>query len=106
MTADHGARHAVPARAASPGRESPVCGDTANEETLATSGAEEFVAPPAAAPEPRRLRQTAACMKRALDCYPENALRMINNPVKMKHKGRCLLTKKSTRFEGANTEEC
>ncbi|KAK1611292.1 hypothetical protein QYE76_034965 [Lolium multiflorum] len=77
-----------------------------SDETSATSGAEEYVVLSLTALKTSRLRPTRARMRRVLNYYPKKELRTVNNPVKMKHKKKCLFIKVPVKTEDADKENC
>jgi hypothetical protein len=72
------------------GSTSPLMG-LKSEERSATSSAKEYVVSAPIALEPKQLRPMLTCMRCVLDYYSKEALRTVNNPVKMKHEKQCLL---------------
>jgi hypothetical protein len=72
------------------------------DETSATSDAEEYVLSTPMLLELRRLRHMRVCIRRVLDNYPKEALQTVHNPMKMIYKKQGMFIKESVKTEEAD----
>jgi hypothetical protein len=83
----------------------PTPGNLEAKETSATSSAEQYFVHAPIALETRQVQSMKACMRRMLDCYLKQTLQTVNNPVKMKHKKQCLLSKEPVKTKDVNKKD-